>query len=280
LGNCRRFNELDMQLQLDHQPVLVVGASGGIGTAICEAFAREGAAVGLLDQSSDVLRQAEQLQKRYSIATAAAVVDATDATALQSATARMDDQLGTCRHTIVTVGAGSGKYGMPFWNLEPADWEPVLTVNVMACVNTAHAVVPRMLDQRDGSLCFLSSVAGQIGSSTDPPYSAAKAAVLNFTQCAARDLAPYGIRVNAICPGMVKTSLNERVWRAWADSVPPAQTRDYEAWAAEKIARTTPMGRWQETCEIAAVAVFLASRFGQNITGQTINVDGGQVMHS
>ena len=187
---------------------------------------------------------------------------------------------GPCQHVVVSVGVGSGKYGMPFWKLEPKDWEPVLRVNVMACVSTAHAFVPQMLPQRDGSLCFLSSVAGQIGSPTDPPYSAAKAAVLNFTQCAARDLAGYGIRVNAICPGMVRTPLNESVWRAWSQSVPAEERVDYDAWAAAKLARVTPLGRWQEASEIAAVAVFLASSWARNITGQAINVDGGQVMHS
>jgi NAD(P)-dependent dehydrogenase (short-subunit alcohol dehydrogenase family) len=268
-----------MQIELNQQPVIVVGASGGIGTAICEAFADAGAVLGLVDRNPQVVEQARRLQEAYGTTTAAAVVDATDTAALRGATARLINQLGSFRHAVVAVGAGSGRFGMPFWNLEPHDWEPVLRVNVMACVNTAHTLVPSMLDHRDGSLCFLSSVAAQVGSSTDPPYSAAKAAVLNFTHCAARDLAPYGIRVNAICPGMVKTALNESVWRAWADRVPPAQRRGYEEWAAEKIARVTPLGRWQETSEIAAVAVFLASQFGRNITGQTINVDGGQVMH-
>ena len=69
-------------------------------------------------------------------------------------------------------------------------------------------------------MLLLSSVAGQIGSQTDPPYSAAKAAVINFAQCAAKDLAPYGVRVNALCPGMVQTPLNRSVYEAWAASSP------------------------------------------------------------
>jgi NAD(P)-dependent dehydrogenase (short-subunit alcohol dehydrogenase family) len=269
-----------MQLQLDHERVIVVGAGGGIGGAICEAFAQAGAAVGLIDIAGDVARRAERLQHQYSTNTAAAVADAADLAALQAAIGRLTEQLGDCCHAVVAVGVGSGKYGAPFWQLDPSDWEPVLRVNVMACVNTAHALLPSLLSHRNGTLCFLSSVAGQIGSSTDPPYSAAKAAVLSFTQCAARDLAPYGVRVNAICPGMVNTSLSESVWRAWVASVSPAERRSYEQWAAEKIARVTPLGRWQEASDIAAMAVFLASRFGRNITGQAINVDGGQVMHA
>jgi 2-hydroxycyclohexanecarboxyl-CoA dehydrogenase len=181
---------------------------------------------------------------------------------------------------VVSIGVGSGKVGMPFWALDPADWEAVLRANLMSCVHAAHAFVPYLLPQRRGSLCFLSSVAGQIGSPTDPPYSAAKAAVLNFTQCAARDLAEYGIRANALCPGMVNTELNRRVWEAWRARTPTSLHVDHETWATDKMRRVTPLARWQTPEDVAAAAVFLASRLADNITGQAINVDGGQVMHA
>jgi NAD(P)-dependent dehydrogenase (short-subunit alcohol dehydrogenase family) len=128
-------------------------------------------------------------------------------------------------------------------------------------------------------MVFISSIAGQIGSQTDPPYSAAKAGLINFSQCAAKDLALYNVRVNCICPGMVKTSLNQSVWAAWNAQQPPDERQSYEVWAAEKIRRTVPLGRWQAPEDIAALAVFLASPRAKNITGQTMNVDGGQVMH-
>ena len=129
------------------------------------------------------------------------------------------------------------------------------------------------------SLLFLSSVAGQIGSQTDPPYSAAKAAVINFAQCAAKDLAPFGVRVNTLCPGMVQTPLNRGVYEAWAREQPESERSSYEAWTAEKIKKVVPLNRWQQPEDIAAMAVFLASSRARNITGQTINVDGGFVMH-
>jgi NAD(P)-dependent dehydrogenase (short-subunit alcohol dehydrogenase family) len=128
-------------------------------------------------------------------------------------------------------------------------------------------------------MLFLSSIAGQIGSQTDPPYSAAKAALINFAQCAAKDLAPYNVRVNTICPGMVKTELNRSVWEAWRRLQAAPETPSYEEWAEAKIARVAPLGRWQTPEDVAALAVFLASPLAQNITGQTMNVDGGQVMH-
>jgi NAD(P)-dependent dehydrogenase (short-subunit alcohol dehydrogenase family) len=128
-------------------------------------------------------------------------------------------------------------------------------------------------------MLFLASVAGQIGSQTDPPYSASKAGVINFAQCAAKDLAPYGVRVNSLCPGMIKTALNRSVYEAWAARRPESERPGYEAWAGEKVKAIVPLGRWQTPEDIAAMAVFLASPRAENVTGQTINVDGGYVMH-
>jgi 2-hydroxycyclohexanecarboxyl-CoA dehydrogenase len=171
----------------------------------------------------------------------------------------------------------------------------VLKVNLIGAVNVAHAFAPALAvaasldrDSSTGrsdsasssrSMLFLSSVAGQIGSQSDPPYSAAKAAVINFAQCAAKDLAPFGVRVNTLCPGMVQTPLNRGVYEAWAREQPESDRPTYEAWTADKIQKLVPLNRWQEPEDIAAMAVFLASSQGRNITGQTINVDGGYVMH-
>jgi NAD(P)-dependent dehydrogenase (short-subunit alcohol dehydrogenase family) len=180
-------------------------------------------------------------------------------------------------------------YCFPFWKLEPADWDRVIRVNLIGAVNVAHAFAPAMAESaRAGgvdeagagrSMLLLSSVAGQIGSQTDPPYSAAKAAVINFAQCAAKDLAPHGVRVDALCPGMVKTPLNRSVYEAWAREQPESGRPTYEEWSADKIKKLVPLNRWQEPEDIAAMAVFLASVRARNITGQTINVDGGYVMH-
>ena len=149
----------------------------------------------------------------------------------------------------------------------------------IGAVNVAHAFGPEMATTRRGTMLFISSVAGQIGSQTDPPYSAAKAGLINFAQCAAKDLAPFGVRVNTICPGMVKTELAKSVWQAWSDDQPTKEKRTYEEWTAEKVKRTIPLGRWQTPEDIASMAVFLASERAANVTGQTINVDGGYVMH-
>ena len=124
-------------------------------------------------------------------------------------------------------------------------------------------------------------MAGQIGSQTDPPYSAAKAGLINFAQCAAKDFASHGsIRVNVVSPGMVKTKINQSVWQAWVDLDPENHRTSYDEWASEKVRRISPLGQWQAPEDIANAVVFLASDRSAKITGQVINVDGGQVMHS
>jgi NAD(P)-dependent dehydrogenase (short-subunit alcohol dehydrogenase family) len=260
--------------------VAVFGAAGGIGEAIVRAFAAEHCHVAVFDRSPRVAEIGASIRTRHGVRALDGVVDATDYAAMQQAAAATREALGGCQHVVVAVGVGSGQVGMPFWSMAPADWEAVVRANLMSCVHAAHAFVPHLLPQRRGSFCFLSAVAGQIGSPTDPPYSAAKAAVLNFMQCAARDLAPYGIRANAVSPGMVKTALNERVWAAAQARLPEAERADYETWAFEKMRRVTPLARWQTPEDVAAACVFLASRLAANVTGQTVNVDGGQVMHA
>ena len=268
-----------MQLGLTGQTAVVIGGARGIGRAIAEEFAAEGAAVAVLDRDAETPAAAEAVAAGRGVRAWGRTLDATDYDSVRRAAADLRAALGRVDHVVFAVGAGSGKFGFPFWNLEPADWPRVLTVNVVAAVNAAHAFAPALIEAGGGTMTFLSSVAGQIGSQTDPPYSAAKAALINFAQCAAKDLAPHGVRVNTICPGMVRTDLNRSVWEAWARRQPPDQRQTYEEWAGEKVRRVVPLGRWQEPSDVAALAVFLASDRGRNICGQTLNVDGGFVMH-
>lgn len=256
MASCR------MDLQLQGQTAVVIGAASGIGRAIAEAFLAEGCRVRGFD-----LREAEGLD-----ITVGSVADDAVLRAFAASCEPVD-------HVVYAVGAGSGKFGFPFWNLEPGDWARVLDLNLVGAVRAAQAFAPQLIARR-GSLLLLSSVAGQIGSQTDPPYSAAKAGLINFMQCAAKDFAPHGVRVNALAPGMVRTPLNQAVWAASQARLPEAERQDYEAWAEEKIRKIAPLGRWQTAEECAALAVFLASPQARNITGQTLNVDGGQVMHA
>jgi 2-hydroxycyclohexanecarboxyl-CoA dehydrogenase len=224
-----------MQLNLDEQKVAVIGAGHGIGRAIAEGFVAERCRVWTFDRDPSAAPLGQG--------------NVTGDVTHYDEVRVFAESVGDVDHVVFSVGAGSGKFGFPFWNLEPADWARVLELNLIGAVNVA-------------------------------PYSAAKAGLINFTQCAAKDLAPHGIRVNALSPGMVKTDLNQSVWKAGQAKLSPSERQDYEAWAEEKIRKVSPLGRWQTPAEFAAMAVFLASDHAKNITGQTINIDGGQVMHA
>ena len=269
-----------MDLELADKVAVVIGAASGIGRAVAMEFASEGANVALADIAPGVTDLATELEREQSVHAVGYQADVADFQAVGQMAQSVLTDFGRCDHVVVAAGVGSGKYGFPFWNLEPDDWERVLRVNIMGPVNAAHAFSPPMIEARCGTFLFFASVAAQIGSQTDPPYSAAKAAVVNFAQCAAKDLAPHNIRVNVISPGMIKTPLNRSVWQAWHDRQPEDGRRSYDDWADEKIRHVSPLGRWQTPEDIAAAAVFLTSSRAENITGQTINVDGGQVMHS
>lgn len=262
-----------MDLGIAGHTAVVVGAANGIGKAIAAAFGAEGATVVLLDRDVSVTETARELNGLP------IVVDVTSFDALREAAARIEREKQRIDHVVFSVGIGSGKVGFPFWNLEPSDWGRVLQVNLMGAVHTAHAFGPALRRASAGTLLFLGSVAGQIGSQTDPPYSASKAALINFSQCAARDLAPHGVRVNTLNPGMVRTELMLSIYRAWLAQQPADQQVSFEEWSQQKIEKVVPLARWQHPEDIAAMAVFLSSPCAAQVVGQTINVDGGYVMH-
>src|SRR5205814_4601663 len=221
----------------------------GTGRATALALAGEGGRVAIWDLEDKATRVAGDM---------AVAVDVASESAVRSAVTRTVDALGPIDHLVHAAAIGSGKFGFPFTNLQPQDWRKTLDVNIMGMVHVAHAVAPTMAERKRGTMVFISSVAGQIGSQTDPPYSAAKAANINFAQCLAKDLAPHGVRVNTVCPGMVQTPLNRSVWQAWNDQQPPERQRSYEDWANEKVRNVIPLQRWQKPEDIANLVTFLS----------------------
>jgi len=269
-----------MELELKDNVAVVTGSASGIGWACAQGLAREGCSVALWDLSAEVEEKAAILSDQFGRPSLGEVVDVSAEDAVQAAMRATEVRLGPILHLVHAAAMGSGKFGFPFTNLKPGDWPRVLEVNVMGMVNVAHAIGPGMIERRAGTMVFIASVAGQIGSQTDPPYSASKAANINFAQCLAKDLAPHNIRVNIVNPGMVKTPLNRRIWQAWNDQQEPDRKRSYDEWAGDKVRAVAPLGRWQTPEDVADMVVFLSSARAAQVTGQTINVDGGQVMHS
>jgi len=268
-----------MDLELRGHVAVITGGASGIGLACGRALAREGCRIALWDLTPAVAQTAAELGADCGVGALGLTVNVKDYGAVREAVAATEAALGPIEHLVHAAAIGSGKFGFPFTHLEPADWASVLEVNIMGMVHVAQALASGMSARRAGTMVFIASVAGQIGSQTDPPYSASKAANINFAQCLAKDLAPHGVRVNTVNPGMVKTKLNQNVWRAWNEQQPPERQRTYEDWAQDKIRAVSPLGRWQQPAEIADMVTFLSSARAAQVTGQTINVDGGQVMH-
>lgn len=264
-----------MDLKLDEQVAVVTGGASGIGLACAKLLAREGCRVALWDVAANVTQAAAA----FDTPSLGVSVDVASLDSVERGLRETEAALGPVAVLVHAAAIGSGKFGFPFTNLSPADWSRVLNVNIIGMVNVAHAIAPGMTARKSGSMVFIASIAGQIGSQTDPPYSASKAANINFAQCLAKDLAQHSVRVNIVNPGMVQTPLNRGVWQAWHDQQPPERRRSYEDWAGDKVKAVAPLGRWQDTEDIADMVVFLSSERARQVTGQTINVDGGQVMH-
>lgn len=268
-----------MDLKLRDRKVIVTGGGSGIGLATARLFAEEGARVLLWDRAESVDDTAKMLAESTHAVVSGKQLDITSEQAVLAARDEALGVMGRIDHVVHAAAIGSGCFGFPFTKLNPGDWRQTLEVNIMGMVHVAHALAPAMVVAKHGTFVFLASIAGQIGSQTDPPYSASKAANINFAQCMAKDLAPHGVRVNTVCPGMVQTPLNRGVWKAWFDGAAAADRLSYEEWAENKIRATTPLRRWQTPEDIAAMIVFLSSDRAKEVTGQTINVDGGFVMH-
>ncbi|MFM7058465.1 MAG: SDR family NAD(P)-dependent oxidoreductase [Planctomycetota bacterium] len=259
-----------MELGIQGLTAVVTGGASGIGAAVVSALHAEGALPVCWDLAAP---------PSDSPAALALQADITSLPQLQNAWQKTEHTVGPPEILVHCAAAGSGYYGFPYTNVPPSAWQKVLAVNVQGMANIAEVAGRAMASRRRGSMVFLASVAGQTGSPTDPPYSASKAANINFAQVLAKDLAPCGVRVNTVCPGMVRTPLNLAVWESWNRQQPPEQQQSYDDWAAEKIRRVIPLGRWQQPADIADMIVFLCSPRAGEVTGQTINVDGGCVMH-
>lgn len=265
-----------MDLNLNNQVVMVFGGAGTIGQAIAKSFAEERCQVCVFDFHPSTVTMADLLPS----SAMGIRGDVTDYEAVQQGFKQCLATWNQVDHIVYTAGVGSGKFGFPFWNLEPSDWPRVWDINMMGAVHVAHAFAQHAVQTRSGTITFLTSVAGQIGSQTDPPYSAAKAALINFMQCVAKDLAPYQVRANALSPGMVQSDLNRSVWNAGQELIPEEERTSYEDWAEAKIRKVSPLGKWQDPASFGSMATFLASEHARHITGQVLNIDGGQVMHA
>jgi len=246
--------------RFEGQTAIVTGAAGSIGAAAARRLVSEGAHVVLVDHAAEALEQAAETLGE------AATMLALDVANAESAERAIAQVLATRgRIDILCNNAGTaGADYTPIYQTDLANWERLLAVNLMGSVIFTRHVGAAMINAGRGAIVNTASVAGIRSGAGSNAYSASKAAIISLTQTSACDLAEHGIRVNAVCPGLVRSNMTKSVF-------------DYaEAnGKSHKLGSRCELRRPGEPEEIAAAICFLASADASFITGQALAVDGG-----
>lgn len=249
---------------LEGRRALVTGGGTGIGRAIAEALAAAGARVAVTDiGAADARVVAERLEGAIAFR-----LDVTDALETRRVMDRASDQLDGLEIVCANAGVSTMRKVV---DLTEEEWEHNMAVNAKGVFLTNQAAVRHFLAGGvAGAIVNTASLAGKQGAPLLAHYAASKFAVVGFTQSLAREVAPHGIRVNCVCPGFVRTSMQDRevVWEA------KLRRMTTEAVREEYIA-LTPLGRLEEPTDVADAVVFLASDAARFITGEALNVTGG-----
>jgi NAD(P)-dependent dehydrogenase (short-subunit alcohol dehydrogenase family) len=249
---------------------VITGGARGIGRACALRFAREGARVAVLDilagEASATAQKAGALgQKALAIQCDVRIEEQ-----LAAAIEQVMDAWGRIDIWLNNAGAYTGS---PLLEVSQADWDDTLGTNFTGVFLGCRAVAPIMRQQRSGRIINVSSMAGKTSWPATAEYSASKAAVLGLTRSVALDMAPYGVTVNAVCPGNTLTDMLHQV----AASVGRREGMTTEEWLRQR-ASDCPLGRLATPDEIAGPVAFLASDEARYYTGQSISIDGGMVL--
>ncbi len=241
---------------LESKTAIITGAGGGIGGAIADCFACEGANVVIADIDSQAANARAAYISAQGASALAMAVDVTDKTSVQQ---MVRSTLGRWGRIDILVNVAGGAQIKPVIDMEESDWDHIIDMNLKSVFLCSQAVLPPMLKQHYGKIVSISSIYGFTGNSTRSSYAAAKAGVAVFTKSLALEVVTEGINVNAIAPGRVAT---DRVRGHYS-----------EAEWAERVA-AIPMRRAATPEEIAPTALFLVKDENSYITGQTIHVNG------
>jgi 2-hydroxycyclohexanecarboxyl-CoA dehydrogenase len=245
---------------------IVTGGAGGIGRATAARLASDGFKVAVWDaDAAGAEAVAAGLRNVANAAGAVAIAcDVGDPSSVQAAAQRTRDALGA--PWALVNNAGIDRFSL-FKDSDPADWAAIVRVNLFGTLHCTKAVVDDMIEAAGGRIVCISSDAARVGSSGEGVYAASKAGVLGFMKTLAREVARYGVCVNAICPGPVDTALLDAVRRG------PKGDKIIDA-----MCRAVPMGRIARPDDIAGVVAFFLSPDAAYVTGQTLSVSGGLTM--
>ncbi len=234
---------------------IITGASQGIGLAIAERLASEGANV-VLCSSNFKEEVAKELSQKYDVKVKGLKVDVTSYEQVEQMINQTKEEWGSV--DILVNNAGITRDNLVL-RMSVEDFDSVIDVHLKGVFNGVKAVYPIMMKQRSGKIINMSSVVGITGNAGQANYAAAKAGIISLTKSVAKELGGRGVNVNAIAPGFIRTAMT--------DAVPENEKA--------KMIASIPMKRVAESSEVASVVAFLASDESSYINGQTISVDGG-----
>ncbi len=257
---------------LTDKVALVTGGGSGIGRGFALRMAAKGAAVAVVDRNGDAAQQVADEAAALGARSLAYAVDVTDAGAVQVAVQAAIADLGQLDFLFANAGVlGPAEY----LDITPEDWDLVLDVNIKGITHTCRAAVEHMMARRQGRIIVTASYNGVRAGTHVIPYRVSKAAAIMYTRCLALVLAPYGITVNAICPGVTLTPMQ----LDYAAATAQARSIPLEQYLADRAAKI-PMGEFTTIEDLAGLAEFLVSDAARLITGQAIAPDGGVMVSS
>ncbi|MBR2108869.1 MAG: SDR family oxidoreductase [Ruminococcus sp.] len=237
--------------------VLITGASRGIGSATAHAFAKAGYSVIINYNRSETQAEelASKLNKTYGVKCRAVKADVSNPDEVKA----MFEEVGSVDVLVNNAGISSQKL---FTDITDDEWKRTIGVNLDGVFYCCRNALPYMIRQKSGAIINIGSMWGEVGASCEVHYSASKAGVIGLTKALAKEVAPSGVRVNCIAPGVVMTDMMS----------------DFDDTTIEELKDETPLGRLGNPEDIAAAVLFLASDDASFITGQTLGVNGGFII--
>ena len=253
---------------LDGQIAVVTGGAQGLGLGITRQLASDGANVVIADRQEDKAREEAAKLQGEGLTVRAVALDITDSAAVTSFFAELVAE--EKRVDILINNAGTGQQVAPIVELEDAEWHRVMDVTLTGAFYCCRAVGRIMEDQEAGCIVNISSINGQNPAALVAAYNIAKAGIISLTRTLALELAAYGVRVNAVCPGPVYTEFNQRNMAQRRVTLGISEEE-----MIERIRAAIPLGRWGEPEDIAQGVAFLCSPAASWITGEVLRVSGG-----